>query len=305
MPVTLPPISRRGFLRGAVGATGVTLLGARAWGENAPVANDPNHLALLSDIHIAADKSHDPRKQGAMWDRLLQVREQLLALKDRPSAVLVNGDCAFHSGMPRDYAALVEGLKPLRQAGLPVHLGLGNHDSRANLQEALPADVRVVAGGFDRRVMRLPLGHADWYMLDSLLHTSKVPGALGSDQLAWLGKTLEAHKERPAIVMVHHQPDQRPIEHASGLTDTAALLDVIKPRKQVKALLFGHTHIWKHYERDGLHFVNLPTTAYVFKAEEPLGWVQAWVEPQRMKLKLHALVANGAKDEETLELAWR
>ncbi len=103
--------------------------------------------------------------------------------------------------------------------------------------------------------------------------------------------------------MVHHQPDQR--EKATGLTDTAAFLEVVQPRKQVKAILFGHTHVWKHYETEGLHFVNLPTTAYLFNPKEPAGWVDATVSDGGMKLQLNEITKKHAKNGEVLDLKWR
>ena len=42
--------------------------------------------------------------------------------------------------------------------------------------------------------------------------------------------------------MVHHNPG---VGANIGLKDTSAFLDVIRPRKQVKAYVYGHTHTWK------------------------------------------------------------
>jgi predicted phosphodiesterase len=105
--------------------------------------------------------------------------------------------------------------------------------------------------------------------------------------------------------MVHHQPDDRPAEKVSGLTDTSAFLDVVMPRKQVKAVVFGHLHVWRHYQKDGVHFVNLPTTAYVFDPKEPAGWVDARVHERGMTMKLNAITPKHPKDGDTFELAWR
>jgi 3',5'-cyclic-AMP phosphodiesterase len=73
----------------------------------------------------------------------------------------------------------------------------------------------------------------------------------------------------------------------------------------VKAVLFGHTHVWKHYEHEGIHFVNLPTTAYVFKPDEPAGWVDAELSPKGIRLQLHAITPHHPKDKEVLDLTWR
>ena len=42
--------------------------------------------------------------------------------------------------------------------------------------------------------------------------------------------------------MVHHNPGF--LGKVGGLRDTEALFKVLRPRKQVKAVIYGHTHDW-------------------------------------------------------------
>ncbi|HTL29786.1 MAG TPA: metallophosphoesterase [Tepidisphaeraceae bacterium] len=304
MPITLPPISRRRFLKGAVAATGAVALGSRfSFGANATPA-DPNRLALLSDTHISPDKNYLHKTGIKVWDQYQQVTREVLALEQRPAALLVNGDCALDHGTAAAYATFTEGLDPIRTAGVPVHLGLGNHDARADFANAFPTDDVRVKEITDHTVSIVRLPTVDWYILDSLVKTKYTPGALGPAQLAWLAKSLDANPDRPSVLMMHHQPDTR-AEKANGLTDTQALLEIVHPRKQVKAVLFGHTHIWTHYEQEGIHFVNLPTTAYVFDPKQPAGWVDAQLSQKGMKLELHAIAPNHPQDKQTLDLPWR
>jgi 3',5'-cyclic AMP phosphodiesterase CpdA len=305
VPITLPPISRRRFLQGSLAAAGALAFAPRG-AFAAPAAEvDPHRLALLSDIHLVSRKATSQTARGVdMWANFVRVRAQVLALPARPAGVLVNGDCAFSRGNPEDYETLLDGIAPFRAAGLPVHLGLGNHDDRENIKKAIPADAKLAIGDLaDHRVMRLELPRIDWYVLDSLEHTKQTPGLLGPAQLAWLAKSLDARPTRPAAVMLHHQPDVDP--PISGLSDTPAFLELVRPRKQVKVILFGHTHVWKHYEEAGLHFVNLPTTAYVFEPAQPAGWVDAHIAPDGMKLQLRALDEQHPKHQEVLDLKWR
>jgi 3',5'-cyclic AMP phosphodiesterase CpdA len=306
MPITLPPISRRRFLQGLAAATGAIALGPRfSFAESASI--DADRLALLSDIHINADRNLIHKTQISMWDHLKQVSDEILSLSPRPANVLVNGDVAYNAGRAIDYATVIDALKPMREAGFPIHLGLGNHDSRENIAAAIPTDGERVAALADRRVMLLQLKHADWYMLDTLDQTAKTPGELGAGQIDWLAKSLDARgADRAAVIMLHHQPDARPdIEKRSGLRDTEPFLDAINDRKQVKAVIFGHTHVWSHRKQADIHFVNLPTTAYVFDPQQPAGWVDAYLRPTGMTLQLHAITPNHPKDKQTLELAWR
>ena len=305
MPIHLPSISRRRFLRGAAATAGALAL-RPDWvlAETAQPNVDPNRLALLSDTHIDANITTVAREVN-MWDHLQRVTREVLALSPRPAALLVNGDCAYSRGERGDYATIIKALSPIRERGIPAHLAFGNHDNRANLMEALPEDDRRVNAVENRCMLVVRTPHADWYMLDSLERTNHTPGTLGEDQLKWLASSLDAAgADRPAVVSAHHQPDLRLPEQVSGLTDTAALLDVLKPRKQVKALMFGHTHAWTHREEDGLHFVNLPATAYVFRPE-PSGWVDAQFSEQGVTLKLSAITPNHPKHGDTLKLKWR
>src|SRR5215208_4946168 len=110
MPISLNP-SRRIFLKGSLAATAALL--SPNWLHALDVATDPNRFALLSDIHIHVDPAFLHKSKVAvtdMWKNLQQVSSEILALSSRPSAIFINGDCAFHQGLPGDYMTLVEGL---------------------------------------------------------------------------------------------------------------------------------------------------------------------------------------------------
>ena len=196
----------------------------------------------------------------------------------------------------------VNTLQPLRKAGVPVHMAMGNHDQRANFWKAFsPAEGAKMLVD-QRQVSIVPSPRANWFVLDSLDVTNKTPGVCGEKQLAWLSQALDQHAEKPAIVMVHHNPDER--EQPSGLVDTAALYAALESRKHVKALFFGHTHNWSVTERKGLHLINLPPTAYVFGEGKPNGWVDVQLLEGGMKLQLHCLDANHALHKKTHDLRW-
>jgi 3',5'-cyclic AMP phosphodiesterase CpdA len=315
MPITLPPISRRRFVAGSLAALGASML-PRTWAFGLDAEKtDPHRVALLSDTHIAADPATLGRKIN-MSDQLRQVVSEVLKLSPAPANVLLNGDFAFNTGESADYASGVKLLKPLRKAGMPIHIGLGNHDNRERFLAALPEEAKRPAPLKDtKHVMVLETPRANWVILDSLDVTNKTPGQLGGDQLAWLAKTLDAAADKVNLVMVHHNPDAPPPparatkpdkSKVPGLIDAAALLDILSPRKQAKALIFGHTHRWSHEQRDdGLHLVNLPTTAYVFSPEQPSGWTDARLEETGATFELHTLDPKHAWSGQKLNLTWR
>ncbi len=299
MPLTLPSLSRRRFLSASI-AAGLSAIAPRI----SPAANaNLDRFILLSDTHIHADKSYKHDKMGTVpWQTLRQAVADILSMAPGGSAALVCGDCAAAKGLPADYANLIEGVEPLRKAGIPIHLALGNHDDRENFWRAMPprdAQRNALPG---RHVALISTPRANWLLLDSLDVTNKTPGVLGESQLAWLARTLDANATKPASVMVHHDAEDK---SKPGLTDTPALLKVLYPRKQAKALVFGHTHVWRHSEKNGLHFINLPTTAWPFGAKDATGWTEATLTDAGATFKLHGLDHSHPRHGETLNLAWR
>lgn len=300
MPITLSPVSRRGFLKGSLLA-GVGFWTGQAWGENAPSVN-PHRFALLADTHIDADPKKVIRGTS-MFENLKRINQQLLAQESLPSGVLIDGDCAFNIGTTEDYQVFLSLLEPLREGGIPVHLALGNHDHRLRFREAVSSQQQQTKILEEKHVSLVQAERVNWIVLDSLYETNKTPGLLGDSQLMWLAQSLDQHPDKPAILMMHHNPDES--EKTSGLTDTRDLFEILKRRKQVKAVIFGHTHYWNIKEQEGIHLINLPPVGYVFNQEHPYGWVDAHLETDRISLKLNCLDTRHSQHGETHNLTWR
>jgi 3',5'-cyclic-AMP phosphodiesterase len=127
---------------------------------------------------------------------------------------------------------------------------------------------------------------------------------LGAEQLDWLARSLDANRKKPALIVIHHNPAIG--DKASGLKDSEALFEIIRPRKQVKAYIFGHTHIWRvQQDPSGIHLINLPPTAYVFRENDPPGWVHAMLERNGMKLELRCVNPAHSLHAEVTRLQWR
>jgi 3',5'-cyclic AMP phosphodiesterase CpdA len=300
MPIHLPPISRRKFLTRAVAAgAGLALKPALlADGQR----TEQNSWALLSDIHLAADRAQVARGIN-MSEHFSRVSGEVLALKERPAGLFITGDCAYNNGEKGDYAVLLDSLDPIRKSEIPVHLALGNHDHRDRFREVLEQKgaARPVP---DHHVSLLKTEQVNWLILDSLEKTLSTPGLLGPEQLQWLARTLDDNRDRPAVIMIHHNPGVS--GNISGLKDSEAFFEVIRPRKQVKAYFFGHTHVWKvDQDSSGIHLINLPPVAYIFREGDPAGWVNARVNRNGMRLELKCLDTNHKAHGQVVDLKWR
>lgn len=207
MPYSLPPLDRRHFL-------GATLAGVVAGFAPAADAPDPHTWALFADTHIDANPKAVSRG-NRMADRLTAAVQDVLSHPKRPAGVLVNGDLALKAGYPSDYATFVSLIDPLRKAGMPLHLTLGNHDDRANFLAAVPGAKRSESPVAKKYVGVVSAGRARFVLLDSLQVSDKTPGEYGPTQLAWLAKTLDSEPKTPTVVFGHHNPP--------GLTDSERL----------------------------------------------------------------------------------
>ena len=317
-----PDVSRRRFISSLITAASAAGVGffddVKRLHAQESLEDDAEAWALLSDTHIAADPLTNARGIN-MADHLRQAVGELLDSHKRlPFAgAMINGDCAFLDGQSEDYRTLGTLIEPVFANGVPLHVTLGNHDERTRIQAGLEkvfgsaarnaaAAKAVHPAQLQEKVASRVRGRfCDWYLLDSLEFTNKTPGRVGEAQIAWLDESLKAEPNRPALVMVHHNPHPISPAKSSGLTDTDALLPVLLERRQVKALFFGHTHVAAKFEIDGLHFVNLPACAYRFATEQPTGWTSALIGPSGCKLtifdtnKAHALHAKETR------LKWR
>jgi 3',5'-cyclic-AMP phosphodiesterase len=301
MPIHLPAISRRQFLVRSLAGSAALAINPSLLA--AAKRADPNSWAFLSDIHIAADPTLVARKIN-MTDHFAQVSRELLALPTRPAGVFVTGDCAYNSGQVADYAHLTDLLAPIRGDQMPVHIALGNHDNRERFWQALQDEKAAKRPLADKQVALLQTPRANWFVLDSLEETTATPGALGQEQLDWLAGALDANRGKPVLVLAHHNPGT--MANVAGLKDTKALFEIIRPRKQVKAYLFGHTHVW-HVEQDtsGIHLITLPPVAYIFREGDPAGWVHATLKRNGIRLELRCVDPAHKSHGQVVKLRWR
>jgi 3',5'-cyclic-AMP phosphodiesterase len=302
MPVELPQFSRRAFLKCAALVGGGLALAPYANAGLFGKARDKHTFALLSDTHIAADPARVSRDVN-MADHLTAVGRELGGLPKKPAAVLINGDLALKAGLPGDYSTFANLLTPIR-AIAAVHLTLGNHDDRAKVWAAFPREAAAQRPVQDKSVAILRSPLANWFLLDSLDVTDSTPGDLGAAQLAWLDRELTTRADEPAIIIGHHNLNAPGV--VAGLKDSDAFVKLFGRHRQVKAFIFGHTHNWsvKTHET-GVHLINLPPVAYVFKEGRPSGWVRATLQRDGLELELRSLDKSHPEHGKVQQLKWR
>jgi 3',5'-cyclic AMP phosphodiesterase CpdA len=237
----------------------------------------------------------------------------ILQLSTQPTGMIISGDCAASRGKIGDYKQLIEYLKPLRESGIKVHAALGNHDNRENFLQAFPEVITTKKNPHlkaktvwndnstsnTKQVDVIETKHANWFILDSLVKTNETPGSFGKQQLKWLADELDTRREKPALIVAHHNPD---VLVGQGLLDTPEFAKVINSRQQVKAYIFGHTHFWDTSRIDKLQLINLPSTAWLFNNKAVLAWVVATLHEKGITLELKTIDKKDKRNDTKVEI---
>ena len=299
MPIHLTHSSRREFLA-ALGGSLLTLPALAVSTRSV----DEDLVAILNDTHIGEKQP----PASPIPQNLEATVKCLLALEKRPVAVLINGDLALRDGQPGDYKFFIKLVQPLRDGGIPVHLTLGNHDSREIFYEVLSSEKQTSPAVLSRHAALLVTRHANFLLLDSLKQTMIAQGDLGQAQLDWIARELDAHPGKPAIIVAHHNPrlGGDPLHFPGGLIDSEPLWEVLAARKQAKAYIHGHIHHWGLATHAGIHIANTPAVSYVANREtSTTGWTMARLRPDGMTLTTLTHLSDHPWNNKTHELKWR
>lgn len=290
--------TRRRFIGGmmsALSAVAVHRLVAQESGTDS--ASRDLRLALFSDTHIPADPAGGYRGFLPV-ENLDRVLPQMIA--SEPATAILCGDAARLEGLVPDYERLRHMLEPLVRT-CPVGIALGNHDDRANFWQVFGRAAEGAQAVANRHVLVLEWPILRCLVLDSLLFVNQTPGLLGKAQRLWLAEYLEQADDRPTVCFVHHPPT----DDDGALLDSDRLLRLVQPHRKVKALFFGHTHVWSQAELDGLQLINLPAVGYNFSDLQPVGWVDSRFGGDGVDLTLRAVAGNREADGRTVSIAWK
>ena len=299
MPYIYQKKNRRQFLKMMAGGTGALMTMTLFPSTIAAGGKKKVRLALLSDTHVPGEREEQYR--GFYPYRNLEKGVAQIGEVSQDLAV-ITGDLARLEGKPGDYAALKGLLEPL-SGRLPVAMALGNHDVRKNFLEVFPETPGERAAVADKYVVVIEYPAMRLILLDSLIYTNHSPalGLLGKEQRDWLASYLKDHADKPVFLFLHHTLD----DSDGSLADADRFLRIITPRPQVKAVFYGHSHVYRYDEHEGIHLINLPAMGYNFRDEDPVGWIEALLAPEEGRFRLHALAGNTGPDGEEKKLVWR
>jgi len=293
------PMNRRSFIQTGLAAFGtlVTLNSGCSTGLMKKADEKQVNLALLADTHIPEDIENNYRGFYP-YRNLEKVVPEIISAS--PDGVCIAGDLARLTGEPGDYANLKKLLTPVAEQ-TPVFMALGNHDNRENFQKVFdntPGEKPAIKGKYITVVEKSPVR---LIMLDSLFYVNKVPGLLGKAQRQWLENYLKESDETPTILCFHHT-----LSDGDGdLLDVPRLFSIIKPIRKVKAIVYGHSHVYGFSEFEGIHLINLPATGYNFSDSDPVGWMEARLGSRSGDFVLHAVAGNKDQDGGMTRLTWR
>ncbi len=296
MPIHLT--SRRQFIAQLGAAAALSRV------ESIAAKVDESLIAILNDTHIGAQHP----ASASIPTNLRNTISWLLELPKRPAAVIINGDLALKDGKRGDYEHFAKLIAPLRDAGVPLHLTMGNHDDRVVFYDVLKSDKPESPAVESKHVGVVKLAGANLFLLDSLKATMITQGLIGDAQMAWLTKLLDEHADKPALLFAHHNPrlGGDPLHFPGGLEDSEALWQELVKRPQVKAYIHGHIHHRDFNSHQGIHILNTPATSYVAdKKTSTTGWTMAKLSATGGSFTTHTHLTEHEWNGIKVDLKWR
>jgi 3',5'-cyclic AMP phosphodiesterase CpdA len=162
----------------------------------------------------------------------------ILARAPLPDGVVVTGDLA-DTGRPEEYRHLVALLAPL---SMPVYVIPGNHDERRALRAAFSSHGYLNHGG-EFLHYAVPLDGICLIGLDTVV-PGEGGGLLCAARLRWLEEQLDAHRDTPVVILMHHPPFLTGVSHMDrvGLRMAYPLEPIVRRHPRIERMLCGHLH---------------------------------------------------------------
>ena len=242
----------------------------------------PQVLIQISDCHLFDDRTLSKRGVNT-YDSLHEVVAQIDADGTRPDVLLATGDIS-HDGGVASYAHFAE---LVLHAAETVRVLPGNHDTTAFSDQLGAWTAAVTDIGAHWRLVAL----------DTTV-PGKFHGHLNGRQFALLDEAVASAGARHIVIAMHHNPvlDQSHSPDPNMLDNARILLQHLTAWRQVRVLLWGHTHRAYDCRVDNMRLLSAPATGFQFRIEngkietDPIPAGYRW-----LKLYNDGSIATGVK----------
>jgi 3',5'-cyclic AMP phosphodiesterase CpdA len=191
-------------------------------------------IAQLTDIHIGFEPEARPEELNRQ--RFRATLDRLMRQPNTPDMLICSGDITDR-GDAESFARTAELLADLP---FPVHMMVGNHDSREELLAAFPNT--LTEDGFIHSAVE-----QDGLLVVQLdtVEPGRHGGAFCTARRDWLRARLEAHRSTPTVIFMHHPPVISGIGWMDPRADEQWILNLaaaLEGMDQVQAIHCGHLH---------------------------------------------------------------
>ena len=241
-------------------------------------------FVVISDLHIVPERELSHGVDTA--ERLAHAVSHINEVHSDAEFCIAAGDLTDR-GDTAAFRRLKQSLSGLR---LPLYLTLGNHDNRQNylrvFDDAAVADTGFADICIDRGGHRI-------LILDSL-DSGRHPGLVDARQREWLAARLGEARDRPVIVVLHHNIcDLQVAMDSIRLLENRGFAEVLSGHPDIRQVISGHVHLSSSGVYRGIPFTTFAGSHYN-------------IEPRRDDSDLRALRREGPgqlavvwSDEET------
>ena len=197
---------------------------------------------------------------------IARVREMAVT----PACVIISGDLS-NAGDPASYQHFKTALMELQETfGVPVLLGLGNHDRRLPFRQIVlnepEAHDESIRYHYSQRIGDLRI-----VVLDSLI-PGEIHGALGDEQLAWLAEELGDPAPGGELIVLNHPVLPRGLPRAQDyLLADAAEFGAVLAKHRILGVLAGHSHVVSAAPFAGTLAITAPAAGFFFDPGTPDG----------------------------------
>lgn len=212
----------------------------------------------LSDTHILADDGELLGVRPAT--QLQRILDRIAGMAITPQFCLITGDLVHDSG-EAGYHRLRQLLAPIAERGIPLLVGLGNHDQRASFRRGF---LEERTDDNRRYYHARSIGGLRIIVLDSLV-PGAVHGELGQEQLAWLAAELRQSAPQGRLIALHHPIALTGVPWlADNLLRDADALEGVLRGHDIVGILTGHCHTPSAASFAGTIATTAPSVAFQF-----------------------------------------